>query len=244
MKTLIIDNEPKVVRVLQQMLDRYCPSLDVLGVASGVADGLEKIAYLQPDLLFLDVEMDDGTGMDLLSRLAQRPFQVIFITAHDHYALDAFRCSALDFLPKPIDPIELSQAVQKAQTAAQQRSAQARLEVLLSQPTTNRKLVLRDTENYHIVPVREIIRCRAEGSYTRFYLQGSRQILVSKNLKEYEKLLTADGFFRPHQSHLVQLDHILRLNKADSCLELRDGTQLPVSTRRKEQLISFLNSAF
>ncbi|MFK7925498.1 MAG: LytR/AlgR family response regulator transcription factor [Bacteroidia bacterium] len=244
MRTLIIDNEPKIVKGLQHMLKRHCPSIQLVGVARGVEDGLDKIAALRPDLIFLDVEMDDGTGIDLLQKLEQRHFQVIFITAYNHYALDAFRCSAIDFLPKPIDPLDLSRAVQKAQLSVHQSFAQARLEVLLSQPAaaSTRKLVLRDTENYHVVPVGSIIHCQAEGSYTRFYLEGGCEILVSKNLKEYEKLLQSSGFFRPHNSHLVHLDHIVRLNKADCILVLNDGTEIPVSTRKKEQLMKLLTA--
>lgn len=224
------------------MLERYCPALQLVGIASGVADGIQKIEALAPELIFLDVEMGDGTGMDLLSQLSQRNFQVIFITAYNHYALDAFRYSAIDFLPKPIDPLDMSVAVQKAQLAAYQASAQERLEVLLTErsPKASQKLVLRDTENFHIVPVRDIMHCHAEGSYTRFFLADGREILVSKNLKEYEKLLQSAGFFRPHNSHLVHLDHIVRLNKADCTLILKDGTELPVSTRKKEQLMKLL----
>ncbi|MEM6343161.1 MAG: LytTR family DNA-binding domain-containing protein [Bacteroidota bacterium] len=243
MRTLIIDNEPKIVKGLQHMIKRYCPTIQVVGVGRGVKDGIAQIAKLAPDLIFLDVEMDDGTGMDLLQGLEERHFQLIFITAYDHYALDAFRFSAIDFLPKPIDPLDLSVAVQKAQAAIQQASAKARLELLLAQsnPQSVRKLVLRDTENFHVVPIEQIIHCQAEGSYTRFFLTDGREILVSKNLKEYEKLLQVAGFFRSHNSHLVHLDHIVRLNKADSVLILQNGTELPVSTRKKDQLIALLS---
>ncbi len=243
MRTLIIDNEPKIVKGLQHMIKRYCPTIQLVGVGTGVKDGSAQIDKLAPDLIFLDVEMDDGTGMDLLQGIEQRNFQVIFITAYDHYALDAFRSSAIDFLPKPIDPLDLSIAVQKAQAAIQQATAKERLELLLAQtnPQSVRKLVLRDTENFHIVPIDQIIRLQAEGSYTRFYLANSREILVSKNLKEYEKLLQVAGFFRSHHSHLVHLDYIVRLNRADSVLILQNGTELPVSTRKKEQLIALLS---
>jgi two-component system LytT family response regulator len=245
MRSLIIDNEAPIVRGLRKMLQRFCPQIELIGIASGVQEGLALIAQTQPELIFLDVEMDDGTGMDLLAQVGKRDFQVIFITAYDHYALDAFRFSALDYLLKPIDPEDLIRAVHKAQANVEKDRLQQQLSVLLSnaqspQPN-NRKIVLRDADNFHIVLVSEILHCQAEGSYTRFFLEDGQEILVSKNLKEYEKLLEGQGFFRPHHSHLVQLDSIVRINKADHTLNMRNGHIVPVSTRKKDQLIAMLN---
>lgn len=244
MRSLIIDNEAPVIRNLQKMLKRFCPQIEVAGIAYGVQEGLALIAEQEPELIFLDVEMGDGTGLELLQQVGKRSFYVIFITAHDHYALQAFRLSALDYLLKPIDPEELIQAVQKAQTSLERDRVQQQLSVLLSnysQPVQrNRKIVLRDSDNFHIVPVHEILHCQAEGSYTRFFLVDGQEILVSKNLKEYEKLLEGQGFFRPHHSHLVRIDSIIRINKADSTLNMRNGQVLPVSTRKKEMLMELI----
>lgn len=246
MRTLIIDNEPAIVSTLKKMLGEYCPELELIGTADGVVTGLELIRKAQPDLIFLDVEMGDGTGLDVLHQVSDRTFQVIFITAYGHYAVEAFRLSALDFLLKPIDPEELMRAVGRARVAAEKEELSLKLSALMSHveslSNSGKKIVLKDAESVHILLMAEITHCQAEGSYTRFFLQDKRQILVSKNLKEYEKLLQPHGFFRPHHSHLVNVRCIVRFDKADGgMLILSDGSTLPVSHRKREQLIAVLS---
>lgn len=246
MRAIIIDNESAIVTGLKKMLDLFCSEVSIVGVADGVSNGLELIANTQPDLVFLDVEMGDGTGMDLLKKVGARSFQVIFITAYDHYAIDAFRFSAVDFLLKPIDPEELMRAVKKVQDLHQKNQLQTQLEVLLANLSTttqaDKKIVLKDAESIHVLRIEEIIRCGAEGSYTRFSLSDGREILVSRNLKEYEKLLDSFGFFRAHHSHLVNLQHIRRFDKSDGgTIVMTDKSSLPVSSRRKEALLKHLS---
>ncbi|MEM7658579.1 MAG: LytTR family DNA-binding domain-containing protein [Bacteroidota bacterium] len=245
MRTLIIDNEPALIRGLEQLLTHYCPGVELIGTANGVATGKAAIQELQPDLVFLDVEMDDGTGMDLMEQLPQRDFQLVFVTAYDHYALDAFKFSAIDYLLKPVDPDELLEAVRRAEDRSAQDGMQAQLSVLLANMTQpnqkEKKIVLSDAENLHIVSVVEIVRCLAEGAYTRFFLQQGEEILVSKNLKAYEQLLADYGFFRPHHSHLINLSYIKRFSKADGgMLIMQDESQLPVASRRKAMLLERL----
>jgi two-component system LytT family response regulator len=245
MKTLLIDNEPALLRGLETLLKMYCPEIAVVAKAEGVESGLQAILKWQPELVFLDVEMDDGTGMDLLRKLPQRSFQVVFITAYDHYALDAFRFSAIDYLLKPVDPDELMEAVARARSAQHSHHLQDRLNVLLENMAQidlpHKKIVLRDAENLYIVEVQEIVRCLAEGAYTRFFLDSGEEILVSKNLKGYEQLLSNYGFFRSHHAHLVNLHYLKRFSKADGgMLILRDGSELPVSSRRKAMLMEVL----
>lgn len=245
MKTLLIDNEPVLIRGLHQLLELYCPSVEVIGTANGVESGKDAIQRLKPELVFLDVEMNDGTGMDLMSQLPQRDFQLVFVTAYDHYALDAFKFSAIDYLLKPVDPDELIEAVRRAQAQRAQDGMQAQMRVMLDNLTQpdqkQKKIVLSDADNLHIVSVADIIRCMAEGAYTRFFLQSGEEILVSRNLKAYDQLLADYGFFRPHHSHLINLAFIKRFSKADGgMLIMQDGSELPVASRRKGTLLELL----
>lgn len=246
MRTLIIDNEPAIVATLQRLLADHCPEVHLVGTADGVASGRELIRQQQPELVFLDVEMGDGTGLDLLRQLPNRDFQVVFITAYGHYAVHAFQFSAIDFLLKPIDPEDLVRAVARAREAQEKENLHLQLAVLMGHMENlsqeGRKIVLKDAESLHVLAITEIIHCGAEGSYTRFFLQNGRQILVSKNLREYEKLLQPHGFFRPHHSHLVNVRRIVRFDKADGgLLVLSDGSTLPVSHRKREQLMGILS---
>ena len=245
MRTLIIDNEPAMVRSLRLLLAHYCPEIDLLGEAGSVAAGLQAIAAHAPELVFLDIEMDDGTGMDLLRQVPERRFQVIFVTAYGHYAVEAFKFSAIDYLLKPIDPDDLMAAVRRARSVQDQARQQERLEVLLDnlRPVDQgpKKIVLSDAENLHVLEVSEILRCQAEGAYTRFVLTDGSELLVSRHLKAYEDLLEGYGFFRPHQSHLVNTRYIKRFHKADGgTLVMRDDSQVPVSSRRRAQLVELL----
>lgn len=245
MKTLLIDNEPAILRGLRHMLGQLCPELEILGEAHGVQSGLELIRNHPPDLVFLDVELDDGKAMDLLAQVQHRDFQVIFITAYGHYALDAFKFSAIDFLLKPIDPDELLHAVDKARDYWEKNHLQLRLSVLMENVASlskeMKKIILRDQDNIHIVPIPDILYCQADGSYTRFFLADQNEIMVSKNLKEYEKLLKNYGFFRSHHSYLVNLHHVVRFDKQDGgTLILKNQEGLPVSFRKRDQLFEIL----
>ncbi|MEL6676001.1 MAG: LytTR family DNA-binding domain-containing protein [Bacteroidota bacterium] len=248
MKAVLIDNEPPMIAGLKKMLARFCPQVDILGEAHSVASGLSLIAEKKPELVFLDVEMDDGTGLDLIRQVPAPNFALIFVTAYDDYALEAYKVSAVDYLLKPVDAEDLVQAVFRAKNRFQQWRAQQSLEVLLHNQQTSRsaekRIVLSDAESMYVITVGEIIRCQAEGSYTRFFLSEGRELLVSRHLKTYETLLADDGFYRVHQTHLVALDQILRLDKQDGGrVIMRDLTELPLAIRRKEGLLKRLGAS-
>ena len=187
-----------------------------------------------------------GQAWICLGRLSERDFEVVFITAYDHYAIDAFRFSALDFMLKPVDPDDLVKAVSKAKEAVSKANLHDRLAVLesnLGKITDGfQKIVLKDAESIHIIKIAEIVHCQAEGSYTRFFIEDGRSILVSRNLKEYEKMLKPHGFFRSHHSHLVNINHIVRFDRSEGgSLIMVDKSSLPVSSRRRDQLMTILN---
>lgn len=245
MTAVIIDNEANIRAALIKLLEVYCPAIELLGEANGCASGKELMDRLSPDLIFLDVEMDDGTGVDLIKANPDIAGHVIFITAHDKYAIDAFKCSALDFLLKPIDPEELIRSVEKARLQRNDINLQARIEVLEShlsgKNNQNAKIVLSDSESMHLVELNDILWCTAEGSYTRFVLVNGEEILVSKNLKSYEEYMNDSSFIRIHHSFLVNIHHIKRFERSEGgSLIMANGVTLPVSVRKKDNLMQVL----
>ncbi len=242
MKTLIVEDNPSVKRILTDSLHNYCPEVQIIGTADGVMGGVELAKKHKPELLFLDVEMPDGTGFDLLKSITPVDFQVIFITAHEKYAVKAIKFSALDFLLKPIDIDELIMAVDKAKTALNQSGVAEKVKALLQnldqQAKTPKKLVLHDKYGVQIVETKDILRMESSGSYTTFYIAEGKSITISKGLKEYEKMLDPETFFRCHQSHLVNLNFLARYDKKKGdFLILKDDSEVPLAGRRRDLLM-------
>lgn len=249
MITLIIDNDSNVRSGLKLMLEQFCPQLTSISEASGVQDGLQKLKAIQPNIVFLDVEMDDGTGFDLMRQVQQINFSLIFITAYNKYAVTAFKFSAIDFLEKPIDPSDLVIAVNKAIENIQVKSISNQLEILQdafanaqSKQNDDKKIVLNDGKAIHFLKVNDILYCKAEGSYTAFVLVNGNNILVSKNLKEYEDLLSDSRFVRCHHAYLVNLKKVLRFEKIENPqIILENHAVVPVSVRKKEFVLDALS---
>ncbi len=247
MRVLIIDNEAELRDGLKKMIQMYCPQIIDIYEAEGVSTGLDAINNYNPDIVFLDMEMGDGTGIDLLNQLRTYQFQLIIITAYDKYAVDAFKFSAIDFLLKPIDPEDLIDGVSKAQKNIQNVDLQKQLQILYegmgSMRTNEKKIVLKDNESIHFIRIQDIIRCEADSSYTKFFITNSNPILISKSLKEYDDILTDYGFIRCHHSHLVNTSKILRFDKIDGGSLILDNKEIiPVSHRKKDQVLAFLSS--
>ena len=244
MKVLIIDDEAQQRSLTREFLETYCPTVTVVAEAGSLKAGIEAVRKYSPDLLLLDIDLGDGTGFDLLQKIKHIDFQVIFITAYNDFALKAFKFSALDYLLKPLDPEELISAVQKAQQQHTTNQQQAQLAVLFSQiqqGDTLKKIVLKDSENVYVVEIANIIRLEAEKNYTIFFLADRQQLVISKTMKEYEQLLENKGFFRCHQSHLVNLSYLARLDKRDGgMLVMKDQSTVPLATRRKDELMKLL----
>ena len=216
--------------------------------AAGVKEGVSTINQLKPDIVLLDVEMDDGTGFDLLQQISQPGFQLIFTTAHNEYAIQAFRYSAIDYLLKPVDPAELRQALERAMIQISQQTMQQQLTILLQQlggRTDNEKqIVLKDVDKTYFIKIRDILFCEAEGSYTKFYLSNAEPVFVSRNLRSYEEILAPAGFIRTHHSCLVNPAKIkIYDRKTDSgTLILEGGHSVPVSQRKKDFVVQFLEN--
>ena len=246
LRTIIIDDEKHMLQSLEKLLNKHCLNVRVVDKADGVASGLKSIRKHHPDLVLLDIKMADGTGFDLLKRAEPIDFKVIFITAYDQYAVEAFRFSALDYLLKPVIPANLVDAVQKAE---EQKIIDLEIQLnnlknnLGSSEHSKKKIILKTLENIHIVPVEDIIYCEAEGNYTTFFLQDSDNITVSKTLREYEEMLKHSGFFRVHKSFLVNLSRITRLEKSEGgYVVMTNGKKIPVGSSRREQLLGIFDS--
>ncbi|WP_109853470.1 LytTR family DNA-binding domain-containing protein [Aquimarina sp. AU58] len=246
MKVVLIEDNPAARRNFLELLNEYCPNVDFIGEATNVAEGVALITASKPDLVFLDIEMPDGTGFDVLRKLPEINFQVIFASSHEKYALRAIKFSALDYLLKPIDPEELVEAIKKAKSELEHHKTPQRVQTLIDnineQSKEPTRLVLKDKYGIQIVFVKDIMHLEANGSYTKFFIHKQDSLLVSKGLKEYENILSSQQFFRCHQSHLVNLDYLLRYDKRDGdYLVLKDKNKIPLATRKKEILLKLIN---
>jgi len=245
MKLLITDNEPNLRTAIRVLLQAFCPEITTIEEADGVQSSLQKIKTFQPDIVLLDVEMDDGSGFDLMKQVPHPAFQLIFVTAHNKYAIEAFQFSAIDYLLKPVDPDALQKSIQRAIRNIQSKDLSRQIEFLLHQLSDKhdheRRIVLKDIDNIYFVKVSDILYCLAEGTYTKFFLQNRPPIMVSKNLKEYENMLEPLGFIRTHHSYLVNPSKIIRFDKADGgLLILEDNLKVPLAQRKKEWVLSLL----
>ncbi len=239
LKTVIIDDEPNAVEFIYSVIGDHCPELEVVGKAYNVTGGIKKIEELKPDLVFLDVEMPNGTGFDLLSHFPEKEFDVVFITAFNHYAIKAIKFSAVDYILKPLNIGEFIEAVKKV---LQKRSVSStfgneNFKVLmenLKSPIPSR-LAIPTADGMEYLNPKEIIRIEADRSYSWFFLAGSRKILVSRNLKEFQDLLSDRYFFRSHNSHLINLKYVRKfVRKEGGYIEMQDGEQIPISRNRKD----------
>jgi len=246
LKALVVDDEAPLRDVLKSLISKLHAGVDVIGEASSVSEAFDLIVSKKPDLVFLDVEIEGGTGFDLLAKFDSVDFKTIFITAHNEHAIRAFRFSAVDYLLKPIDPAELNQAIAKAKESIKSEVDRLSLKLLLETSAGDRlpkRVLLKDHESIHLIETDEVVRCEAEGNYTRFYLANGKLLLISRTLKEFDSLFSSDQFFRAHQSHLINLKYFSRLDKANGgSIILKDGSTLPVATRKKEHLMEKLSA--
>ncbi len=232
---VIIDDIEDARNILKMDLGDVAPEIDIIGEADGVMEGVKLLAKQTPDILFLDIQMPDGDGFDLLEMLPTKPFKTIFTTASDEHALKAFRFSAVDYLLKPINPDDLKVAIQKAKDS---KDSPQSLEILQENIGRNmdkmERIILNTQEKIHVLRLTEIVRLESDVNYTKFYLTSGQRVMVTKTLKEYDEMLSGNGFIRAHQSHLVNSEHIVEFVKADGGqINLTDGGYVPVSSRRR-----------
>ncbi|KQB98845.1 LytTR family DNA-binding domain-containing protein [Pedobacter sp. Hv1] len=241
MNCIIIDDENNNIENLQNILATWCPQVTVVATAGTVAEAKTAIALHQPNLLFLDIQLHDESGFDLLKALQTIDFEVIFVTAYDQYGIQAVKFSALDYLLKPIAISELQQAIAKAANKIANKQQNLNVENLLNfiQKTQKEapKIALPTLQETRYVKVNEIVRCEASNNYTNFILQNGDEVLVCKTLKEFTELLKPYQFHRPHQSHLVNFHFVKSLLKEDGgTLLLDDQSKIPISRQNLESI--------
>ena len=242
-KSLIIDDDPFIISLLQDKLTLYFPEVELLSTAGSGTEGLNKISTYNPDLIFLDVEMADMTGFEMLSKVENIKFQIIFITSYSHYAIKAIRFNALDYLVKPIDLGELKIAIKRYKENRKKSNQNENLKLALhnfrTRNVADHKLILKTQEGEMRLIINDIIRIEGEGNYSFIYLKNNVKKLVSKTLLNLEEMLEDKGFFRCHKSHVVNRAHILDHSKSLSIL-LSDGAEVPISRRRKKDFKHWL----
>lgn len=249
--TLLIDDDANLRSGMKSLLERYAPDFDILGEADSVESGIKAMDTLRPQVVFLDIQLADGTGFDILEQLAQKhgssTAHIVFITAHEQYAIKAFRFSALDFLLKPVDPEDLEKVIGKIRSVVTKNEGFAHIDLLLENIRKKvdnfKRIALSTSEGIHLFEISDILRCESEDNYTKFYIKGNKPVLISKTLKEYEDMLTEHGFERIHQSHLINLSYLKSYIKKDGgYVIMSDGSHLPISQRKKERLQELLRT--
>jgi two-component system, LytTR family, response regulator len=245
LQVLIVEDEIHSRETLKNLLRQYCSQVDDIKTAGSVDEGVNMIREYLPDLVFLDIEMQTGTGFDLLERCINYPFDVVFTTAYKDYAIKAIKFNAIDYLLKPIDFEELQQAVEKVCVRKKLNLQDNRISNLLNffknKPGGPPQITLSTAEGIEFIQVSDIIRCKAEGSYTVFMLKSGRHLLVSKNLKEYENLLIDYDFFRVHQSNLINLHEVEKFVKADGgYIVMKDGSSVHIAHSKKENFLRMM----
>jgi len=242
--TVIVDDEKKGRDLLQILLREHCPAVNVVGVAEDISKALDLINLLNPDLIFLDIQMPGGSGFDLLEKIGERKIHVIFVSAYHEHAIKAFKFSALDYLLKPVDEEELIKAVKKAETltAKPQTSKEPELPKAGSGSGKNNRLALSTNLGLVFVEIKDIERCEAAGKYTVCYLADGKEIIVTKNLKEFEDVLSDYNFIRVHHSHLINLEYIRQYHKGrGGYIMMKSGSTITVSQRKKDEFLKRLN---
>lgn len=242
-RAVIVDDEDASRNTLKALLAKYVPEVKVVAEAYDVESGRETISQHTPDLVFLDIQMPDGSGFRMLEMLPEIDFNVIFTTAFDQYAIKAIKFSALDYLLKPIIPDDLVKAVGKHKESLNSNDRKVSYKTLLENLNTEpKKIVLHTFEGMHVVETSDIVRCQSDDCYTNFYLNSGKRIIVSKTLKEIEEQLSGKDFIRPHKSHLINIEYIKTVVRNDGgYIVMKDGTEIPISRRKKEMVMDVIN---
>lgn len=248
MNTVIIDDELHARETIRTIVESQVNSINFVGEAADVTSSVKLIDKCKPDLIFLDINLPDGNSFDILKRINHKQFKVIFITAYHEFAIQAIKFSAFDYILKPVNPAELIQAVNKVLLEHNTPSdLGTKLDTFFSNinqiTPAQKKIVIKTSDKIHIVDIRNIIRCESDNSYCTVFINNGTKVVVSKNLKAYEEMLTPVGFMRVHQSHLVNCNYISYFDKQDGgSLVMTDNAYIPVSAQKRPVLTEFLES--
>ena len=242
---VLIEDDRNIRNGMRELLAICAPDIVILGEADDVTSGVAAIEKLKPQIVFLDIQLHDGNGFDILEEIIERngkiSSHIVFVTAHEQYAIKAFRFSALDFLLKPVDPDELEIVIGKIRTVVDKKDSYSHIDLLLEnirkKVDTFKRIALTTGEGIHLFEISDIIRCEGQDNYTTFFIKNNKPVIISKTLKDYEEMLTEYGFERIHQSHLINLAYLKSyVKKEGGYVIMADNTQLPISARKKERL--------
>jgi len=242
-KALIIDDEMRNRQILKRMIQLYCPQIKELEEAHDIQDAKRKTEAFRPHIVFLDVEMPPHSSFDYLKSLNTIDFELIFVTAYNHYAVQAIKFSALDYILKPVDMDELKLAVQKAVANIQDKSLPDRnsYQVLFQENKPLETIMIPSLKDSRIVHLAQIVYIQGDDSYSIIYLESGEQIVSSKHLLEYDKMLSPHNFYRVHKSYLINLRHIRKIVKGENAgVEMSNSCALPIARRRKEEFMELI----
>jgi two-component system LytT family response regulator len=242
LKSIIVDDEAKSGESLRILIEDFCDDVEVCALCATVDEGIEALRVHKPDVVFLDIQMQRETGFDLLERIPEVTFEVVFTTAHSEYAIKAFRFSAIDYLLKPIDVEELRASLSKVQKKLSQ-NINGRLQQLMRNlretSSDNYKLALPTGEGLFFVKVSSIIYCEASSNYTEIYTDDGKKHIVSRTLKDYDEMLSEHNFFRIHNSYLINLNSVRKYIRGEGgAVVMANGRSLDVSKRKKEGFLA------
>ena len=239
LRAILVDDEPDCIRLLSLQLREHCPQVHILGQYTSSEEGLQAIQTLNPDVVFLDIEMPEMNGFSLLEQLGEITFSLIFITAYNEFALKAFRFSALDYLLKPLDTAELQEAVHKAEK--RQRIDHQQLEMLRLQLTSGQhpqKIAVPYQSGVHFIELKDLVYCEADSNYTKLFLSNGKSYLLSRTLREVQQVLEERNFLRVHRQYLINLDHIKTYHKGEAAyLVVHGDITIPVAKNQKDRLV-------
>ncbi len=245
-QTIIVDDEKQSRIALCEELNAFEHDIEIIGEADNVKSAVKLIDEKKPDLLFLDINLGDGSGFNVLEQITWKDLKVVFVTAYDQYAIKAFKFNAIDYILKPINSIELKQAIEKATAQKNTLLSSSNFKELIHnfRNTIQKKIAIPTSEGISFIPVDEIIRCQSDSNYTFIYLLKGERILTAKTLREFEELLSEWGFERIHNSHIVNINEMSKyVNKDGGYVVMRDGSNVPVAQRKKTHLLSILGNS-
>lgn len=248
-KAIIADDEKMSRNTLRKLLELYCPGVEVIAETANATDTRNQIMLLSPDLVFLDIAMPGKSGIDMLKEMDDINFEVIFVTAHDRFVLQAIRLSAVDYLSKPVDENELVAAVSNAEKQIRQKTKNTQLPAFLhnmqQQPGQEMQLCVPGIKGFQIIRIRDIVYCEADNTYTILHLTDNKKLMASRLLQDYELLLGDSSFIRIHKSYLINVQHLREYQKGEGGIAvMSNGKQLDVSRRKKEQFIGYIKQFF
>jgi two-component system LytT family response regulator len=244
-RTIIVEDERKGMLVIKELISQFAPDIEICGEASHTVEAIEEIESKSPDLVFMDVQLADGNGLDVLRNVSNRNFEIIFVTAYDHYAVQAFRLSAVDYLLKPIGIEEFQEAVEKVRRRLAQKSSDGKINGLLQQfarlQPIQKKITISTINGFELIEISDIIWCKSEGHYTSFFLTNKTRLTSSRNLGHYEELLVAHDFCRINHGTIINMQFAKTYMKGKGgYVIMQDGTELEISQRRKADFLARL----